>query len=145
MRKNKQHFGEDKTLCFARLRVFVVLGCVTSWVFSVQFPGWTCAACARKDGWERRVVCGHTRQNVSSLFCEIIILGVIANKTTTRANSSQSNSTHPTQINISSPSFAQLISVLYFQHKMIMFFDNQYFSFSWDPVSRWHTWYMLAW
>ena len=66
---------------------------------------------------------------------------IIANKTTTRTNPSQSTSTHPTQINILSPSFAKLVSLLYFycQYEIMMFSDNHYFAFSRAPVSRLHT------
>ena len=125
-------------LAFARLRVIVVLGRVTSSTFSVHLPGWTCTACARND-WGRRIVCGNTRQ-----YCVPVLWHkIIANKTTTQTNSSQSNSTRSTQRNISSPAFAKLISVFYFQYEIITFFDKHYFSLACNPVSRWHI-YMLA-
>lgn len=53
---------KTKPFVLARLRACLVLGRVTIWLFTVQFPGRRCAACARKGDWGQRIVCGHTRR-----------------------------------------------------------------------------------
>ena len=116
-----------KKLCFARLRVIAVLGCVTNRASRFRFLA-------------EHVLIVHSRMiqgsglfagiqnniDIASMSCETKIT---ANETTTQTNPAQSNSTHPTKRNMSPPSFANRINLFYFQYEMIMFSTTILFVF----------------